>query len=145
VHYNVVVLQIGVQDCTVDVTQYYTIVASHIFMLHVQPAPCMYLQSFISPSPRFYSPCLHVQMSYKSYNIYSSEMSNIFASEGNDRDHAHVFFKSHTMVLFKPNGLEYPLQYTVKIMDTHFCDDLFSCTLYTRQVLFSPFFLFYIS
>jgi hypothetical protein len=123
----------------VVVAQCYTVVVAQVVLLHVHPAPCMYLQSFLSSSPRFYSPCLHVQLTYKSYKMCSSVLSDISASGGNDRDHAHVFFKSHTMVLLKLKGLAYPLQYTVKIMDTHSCDGLLSCTLYTKHLLFSPF------
>jgi hypothetical protein len=104
-----------------------------------QAAPCMYPQSFLSSSPRFYSPCLHVQLTYKSYKMCSSIFSDISTSRGNDRDHAHVIFKSYTMVLLKLKGLAYPLQYTTKIMETHSCDGLLSCTLYTRHLLFSPF------
>jgi hypothetical protein len=111
-------------------------------MLHVQHAPCMYLQSFLSSSPRFYNPCLRIQLTYKSYKMFSLLLSDIFSSGGNDRDHAHVFFKSHTMVLLKLKGLAYPLQYTMKIMDTHSCDDLLSCTLYTKHLLFYPFLCF---
>jgi hypothetical protein len=108
-------------------------------MLHVHPTPYMYLQSFLSSSPRYYSPCLCVQLIYKIFNMYSSELSGISASRGNDRDHAHVFFKYRTMVLLGPKGLAYPLQYTVKIMDTYSCDDLLSYTFYTIHLLFSPF------
>jgi hypothetical protein len=43
------------------------------------------------------------------------------------------------MVLLKPKGLTYLFQYTAKIMDTRSCDDLLSCTLYIRHLLFSPF------
>jgi hypothetical protein len=43
------------------------------------------------------------------------------------------------MVLLKLKGLAYHLQYTVKIMDTRSCDDLLSCSLYNRHLLFSPF------
>jgi len=42
----------------------------------------------------------------------------------------------------KLKGLAYPLQYTAQIMDTHSCDGLLSCTLYTRHLLFSPFLCF---
>jgi hypothetical protein len=139
VNYTVVVLQIAARDCTVAVAQFYILVVVQIFLLHVQPEPYMYLQSFLSSSPKFYIPCLRVQLTYKSCNMYSSELSGISTSRGNDRDHAHVFCKSHTMVLMGPKGLAYPLQYTVKIMETHSCGDLFSYTLYTKHLLFSPF------
>jgi hypothetical protein len=133
-HYTLVVLQISLRDCTMD--------AVYIFLLHVHPAPCMYLQSFLSSFPRFYSPWLCVQLTYKICKMYSSELSSTSASRGNDRDHAHVFCKSRTMVLLKPKGLAYPIRYIVKIMDTHSCDDLMSCTLYTKHLLFSPFLCF---
>jgi hypothetical protein len=71
--------------------------------------------------------------------MYFSEFSGTSASRGNDRDHAHVFCKYHTMVLLNLKGLAYPLQYTTKIMDTHACYDLMSYTLYTIHILFSPF------
>jgi hypothetical protein len=58
---------------------------------------------------------------------------------GNDRDHAHVLYISHTMVLLKIKGLAYSLLYTTQIMGTHSCDGLLSCTLYTRHLIFSPF------
>jgi len=50
-----------------------------------------------------------------------------------------VFFKLHTMVLLELNGFSYLLQYTLKIMGTHSCGDLLSCTLYIIHHLFSPF------
>jgi hypothetical protein len=134
-----VVLQIATQNCTMVVAQCYTTTVAHIVLLHVHPAPYMYMKSFISSSLRFYSPCLCVQLTYKSYKMYSSELSDISTSGGNYRDHVHVFCKYHTMVLLKIKGLAYPLQYTTKIMDTHSCDDLMSCTLYTIHLLFSPF------
>jgi hypothetical protein len=104
-HYTMVVLQTTMWDFIVVVAQCYSVASTHIVMLHVQPAPCMYLQSFLSSSPRFYSPCLRMQLTYNSYNMYSSELSGTSASRGNYRDHAHVFFKSHTMVLLKLNDL----------------------------------------
>jgi hypothetical protein len=42
------------------------------------------------------------------------------------------------MVLLKINGLAYPILYTAQIMDTHSYDDLLSCTLYTKHLIFSP-------
>jgi hypothetical protein len=139
VHYIVVVMQIVVWDCTMVVAQCYNVAATHIVMLHVQLEPCMYLQYFLSSSPRFCNLCLRVQLTYKSYKKCSLVLSDISASGGNDRDHAHVFFKSCAMVFLKLKGLAYPLQYTVKIMDTHSCDELLSYTLYTKCHLFSPF------
>jgi hypothetical protein len=65
-------------------------------------------------------------------------LSDTSASGVSDKDHAHVFFKSHTMVLLKIKGLAYLLQYTAQIMDNHSCDGLLSCTLYTRHLLFYP-------
>jgi len=99
----------------------------------------MYLQSFVSSSPRLYNPCLRVQLTYKSYKMYSSILFDTSTSGENDKDHAHVFFKSHTMVLLKLKSLAYLLQYIAKIMDTHYCDVLLSYTLYTKHLLFSPF------
>jgi hypothetical protein len=60
-------------------TLLYYVAAAQIVLLHVQPAPCMYLQSFLSSSPRFYSPCLHVQLTYKSYKMYSLVLSDTSA------------------------------------------------------------------
>lgn len=145
--YFMVVLETVALDYTVDDAHCYIVAATHcyiavvvyIVLLHVQHAPCKYIQSFLSSSSRFYSAFLRVQMTYKSYKMYSSVLFDISASGGNDRDHAHVFFKSHIMFLLKIKGLEYPLQYIVQIMDTHSCDDLLSYTLYTRHLLFSPF------
>jgi len=147
VNYTVVVLQTIVHYCTVDTTHcytmayvhYYTMDTTQVVMLHVQLAPCIYLQSFISSSPRFYSPCLRVQLTYKSYKMYSSVFSGNSTSGGNDKDHAHVFYKYHTMVLLKIKGFSYPLQYIMQIMDIHSFDGLLSFTLYTRHLLLSPF------
>jgi hypothetical protein len=99
----------------------------------------MYLQSFVSTYPRLYNPCLHVQMSYKSYKIYSLVPYDTSALGGNDKDHAHAFSKYHTIFLLKLKGLAYPLQYIAQIMDTHSCDGFLSCTLYTRHIFFYPF------
>jgi hypothetical protein len=98
-HYTVVVLHTIVSNYTVvdvhyytaAVVHYYTMVAAQVVLLHFQPAPCMYLQSFLSSSPIFYNPCLCVQLNYKSYTMYSLVFSDISALGGNDRDHAHVF------------------------------------------------------
>jgi hypothetical protein len=71
--------------------------------------------------------------------MYSSVLSDTFSSWENDRDHAHVFYKSHTMVLLKINGLAYPLLCFAQKMDTHSCDALqFSITC-TKHL---PFFLY---
>jgi len=83
-----------------------------------------------------------VQLTYKSNKMYSSILSDISVSGESDRDHAHVFLKSHTMVLLKLKSLAYPLQYISHIMDTHSCDGLLSYKLYTRHLLFSPFLCF---
>jgi hypothetical protein len=64
------------------------------------------------------------------------------ASGGNDRYHAHVFYKYHTTKLLKIKVLTYPLQYTAQIMDTHFNDGILSWTLYTRHLPFSPYLYF---
>jgi len=149
--YNVVVLQTFAHSCTMvvdeTVAQYYTMVVVHCYtaatvqvgMLYVQLAPYMYLKSFISPSPNFYSPCLHVQQTCKNYKMYSSVIFDTSTSGGNDRDHAHLFYKFHTMVLLKTKGLKYPLQYTTQMMDTHSYDELISCTLYKRHLPFFPY------
>jgi hypothetical protein len=71
--------------------------------------------------------------------MYSLVLSDTSASGGNDRDHAHVFCKSHTMVLLKIKGLTYPLQYTAQIMDTHSCDALQLCIMCTKHLPFSPY------
>ena len=90
-HYTLVVLQIVVQDYIVVVVRCYIVVVMQFLFLYVHPTPYMYLQSFISSSPRFYIPFLCVQLTYKSYKMYSLVLSNIYASGGNDRDHTHVF------------------------------------------------------
>jgi len=117
----------------------YTAAAVYIVLLHVQPTPCMYLQSFLLSSPRFYSPCLHVQLTCKNYKMYSLVLSDIFALGGNDRDHSHVFWKYHTMVLLKIKGLAYPLQYTAQIMDIHSCDALRFNIVCTKHLPFFPY------
>jgi hypothetical protein len=71
--------------------------------------------------------------------MYSLVLSDTFASWGNDRDHAHVFYKYHTMVLLKIKGLAYPLQYTAQIMDTHSCDALQFYIMCTKHLPFSPY------
>jgi hypothetical protein len=63
--------------------------------------------------------------------MYSLVLFDTFASWDNDRDHTHVFYISHTMVVLKITDLAYLLIYTVKIMDTHSYDDLLSCRMYT--------------
>jgi hypothetical protein len=137
-----VVLQTVVWDCTIATAQCYTMAMAQVIRLHVQLAPYMYLQSFISSSPRLYSPFLCVQLTYKSYKMCSSVLYDISMLGGNDKDHSYMFCESHTMVLLKLKGLGYLLQYTSKIMDIHSCDDLVSCTLYTRHLLFSHFLCF---
>jgi hypothetical protein len=137
--YIMVVLETAAQYYTMDIVHFYTMISTQVFLLHVHPTPCMYLQSFLSSSPRFYSPCLHVQLTCKNYKMYSLVLSDTSALGGSDKYHAHVFLKSHIMVLLKLKGLAYPLQYTLQIMDTHSYDGLLSCTLYTRHLLFSPF------
>jgi hypothetical protein len=117
-HYCIaVVLETIAHDYIVVIVHCYTMVVAHcytadtanIVLLHVQPMPCMYLQYFISPSPRFYNTFLHVQLTHKSYKTYSLVLSNTSTLEGNDRDNSHVFFKSHIMVLLKLKDLAYPL------------------------------------
>jgi hypothetical protein len=97
----------------------------------------MHLMSSPSLFSRFYSPCLRVQLTCKNYKMYSSVLSDTYASWDNDRDHAHVLCISHTMVQMKIRGLTCLLLYTVKIMDTHSYDNLLSFIMYTMHLLFS--------
>jgi hypothetical protein len=136
---TMVVVETVARDYTVVVACCYTATAVQVVLLCVQPTPYMYLKSSLSSSPKLYSPSLHVQQTCKNYKMYSSTLFDTSALGGNDRDHAHVFYKSHTMVLLKIKGLAYPLQYTAQIMDTHSYDGLLYCTLYTKRVPFSPY------
>jgi hypothetical protein len=88
-------------------------------MLYVHLAPYMYLKSFLSSFPEFYSICLHVPLTYKNYKKCSLELSDTFASKDNDKDHVHVLYISHTTVLLKIKGLASPLLYTTQIVDIH--------------------------
>jgi hypothetical protein len=90
-YYTVVLLQTIGRDYIMVFSNCYIEDTEQFVLLHYQPAPCMYLQYFLSSSPRFYIPCLHVQPTLKSYKMYSSVLSDIFASGGNDMDHSHVF------------------------------------------------------
>jgi hypothetical protein len=83
----------------------------------------MYLKSFLSSFPEFFIICLHVPLTYKNYKKLSSTLSDTSTLGDNNKDHVHVLYIFHTMVLLKLKGFEYPLLYTAKIMDTHSCDD----------------------
>ena len=90
-YYTIVVLETAAQYYTMDIVHFYTMIYTQVFLLHVHPTPCMYLQSFLSSSPRFYSPCLHVQLTCKNYKMYSLVLSDTSALGGSDRDHFCVF------------------------------------------------------
>jgi hypothetical protein len=138
-YYTMVVLETVAWYYTMVVVHYYTVVVAQVVLSLTHPAPYMHLMSSPSLSPRFCSPCLHVQLTCKNYKMYSLVLSDTSASWDNDRDHAHVFCISHTMVLLKIKDLAYLLLYTAQIMDTHSYDDLLSCIMYTKHLLFSPY------
>jgi hypothetical protein len=71
--------------------------------------------------------------------MYSSVLSDTYVLWNNDRDHSHVFYISHTMVLLKIKNLAYLILYTSQIMDGHSYDDLISFIMYTIHLLFSPY------
>jgi hypothetical protein len=63
--YTVVVVETVAQDYTVVVAHYYTAVFTQFVPLYVHLAPCIYLKSSLSSSPKFCSPCLCVQLTCK--------------------------------------------------------------------------------
>jgi hypothetical protein len=71
--------------------------------------------------------------------MYSLILFDTSASWDNDRDHAHVLCVSHTMFLPMIKDLACLLLYTAQIMDTHSYDELLSCIMYTKHILFSPY------
>jgi hypothetical protein len=99
----------------------------------------MHLSSFPSLFPRFYNPCLHVLQTCRNYKMYSWELFDTFASWDNDKDHVHVFYISHTMVLLWVRDLEFLLPSIVKMLGTHSYDVLVFYIMYTRQLPSSPY------
>jgi hypothetical protein len=80
VHYTVVVVETTAWDYIVVVVHCYTVAVVQVVLLYVHPAPYMYLKSFLSSSPKFYSPCLHVQLTCKNYKMCSLVLSDTSAS-----------------------------------------------------------------
>ena len=55
----------------------------------------------------------------------------------NDMDHAHVSYRSQTMVIMMEKGLVLLFPCTTSTLDIHSCGVLLSCMWYTKQLLFS--------
>jgi hypothetical protein len=89
--YIVVVLETVTRDYTMVDVRCYTATPTQIVLLHVHHAPYMYLQSFLSSSPRLNIPCIDVQLTCKHYKMYSLVLSNTSTLEGSDWDHSRVF------------------------------------------------------
>jgi hypothetical protein len=110
VHYfTVVVVETVAQYYIVVVVCCYTMAIVQVSMLCAHPAPYMYLKSSLSLSPKFYSPCLHVQLTCKNYKIYSSILSDTFSSWGNDRRSFPCVLQISHHGSPQDKGLEYPL------------------------------------
>ena len=64
--------------------------------------------------------------------MYSLVLFDTYALGGSDRDLAHVFCKSRTMVLLLEMGLEPMSSYTARKLEIHPYDVLMSCIGYTK-------------
>jgi hypothetical protein len=117
-YYTAMVLQtVSLYYTTVVVetlAPYYKVASTEVLFSLTQPIPCMHMMSSASLSPRFCSPCIHVQLTCKNYQMYSLILFDTSASWDNDRDHAHVFYISHTMVLLMIKDLARLQLYTAK-------------------------------
>jgi hypothetical protein len=57
-----------------------------------------------------------------------------FASLENDKDHVHVFYIFHTMVLLWVKDSTFLLPSTAKMLGTHSYDVLMLCIMYTKKI-----------
>jgi hypothetical protein len=100
-------------------------------------APYKYLKFFPSSIPMSYNPYHHDPLTCKNCSMKFWVLFYIYASLDNDMDHAHVFYKSCTMVLLLEMGLEPLLPYTARKLDIHSYGVPLSCIAYTKHLLFS--------
>jgi hypothetical protein len=94
-----------------------------------------------SPSifPKFYNPCIHVLQTCKSCKMYSWVLFDSFTSWDNDRDHVHVFYIFHTMVLLWVKDLTFLLPNIAQRLGTHSYDVIFFYIMCTTQLPSSPY------
>jgi hypothetical protein len=109
----------------------------HLVLSSFLLAPYKYLKFFLSLAPSYYNPYHHDPLTCKNCNMNFWVLSYTSTSLNNDMYHAHVFYKSHTMVLLLEKGLVLPFPYTARNLDIHSYGVLMSCIGYTKQLLFS--------
>jgi hypothetical protein len=89
-------------------------------------APFKYLKLFPSSGPLSYNLCYHDPSICKNCIMNSWVLSGTYASLDNDMVHAHVFYRSRTMVLLLEKGLVALFPYITQTLGTHSCGVLLS-------------------
>jgi hypothetical protein len=100
------------------------------------PTPYRCLSFFLSSTPLSYNIYHHGPLTCKNYSIRSWVLSGTSASLENNMDHAHVSYRSRTMVFLLEKGSVPMFPCTAQKLGIHSCGVLMSCMWDTKQIIF---------